>query len=227
MDPRMNFPSREKTFCSWCKIFARPQLKQWWTITEQTFSAKILMWFQYLGKYLIFLEFTFWFNIVLENIFYEASEFCLYLYNIWGSVLSRWICDWEPPQNNRPSQDQAKTNQVSEENKSFIVSSKSGNKNTQKLLFLFLQFAETHNKILTDFLQKVAICQTDVPDHASTTPTHPRSDQSPSTVRITKTRIEFYKADDALSKLFLPPREISEDWCRVRTVVTKLVRLLM
>ena len=45
MDPRMNFPSREKMFCCWCKIFARPQLKQWWTITEQTFSAKILMWF--------------------------------------------------------------------------------------------------------------------------------------------------------------------------------------
>ena len=151
----------------------------------------------------------------------------LYLYNIWGYVLSRWICDWEPPQNNRPSQDQAKTNQVSEENISFIVSSKSGNKNTQKLLFLFLQFAKSHNKILTDFLQKVAICKTDVPDHAAATTTHPRSDQSPSTVRITKTRIEFYKADDALSKLFLPPREISEDWCRVRTVVTKLVRLLM
>ena len=100
-------------------------------------------------------------------------------------------------------------------------------KNTRKLLFLFLQFAKTHNKVVADFLQKVAICQTDVPDHAATTPTHPRSDQSPSTVRITKTRIEFYKADDALSKLFLPPREISEDWCRVRTVVTKLVRLLM
>ena len=86
---------------------------------------------------------------------YEASEFywqiaLISLYNIWGYVLSRWICDWEPPQNNRPSQDQAKTDQVSEENKSIIVSSKSG-KNTQKLLFLFLRFAKTHNKILTYF----------------------------------------------------------------------------
>ena len=136
---------------------------------------------------------------------YEASEFCwqnalISLYNIWGYVLSRWICDWEPPQNNRPSQDQAKTDQVSEENKSLIVSSISG-KNTQKLLFLFLQFAKTHNKILTDFLQKVAICKTDVPDHASTTPTHPRSGQSPSTVRITKTKIEYYIADDALIQI--------------------------
>ena len=89
---------------------------------------------------------------------------------------------------------------MSEENISLIISSQSGKK-TQKLLFLFLQFAKTHNKILADFLQKVAICKTDVPDHASTTPTHPRSDQSPSTVRITKTKIEFYKADDALFQI--------------------------
>ena len=90
-------------------------------------------------------------NISASN---EASEFCwqnalISLYNIWGYVLSRGICDWEPPQNNRPSQDQEKTNQVSEENISLIISSQS--EKNQKLLFLFLQFAKTHNKILTYF----------------------------------------------------------------------------
>ena len=102
-----------------------------------SYNIQVNMWFRATTS----LWFSGQFELYPTNISasYEASEFywqiaLISLYNIWGYVLSRWICDWEPPQNNRPSQDQAKTDQVSEENISLIVSYISG-KNTQKFLF--------------------------------------------------------------------------------------------
>ena len=192
MDPRMNYPSREKTFCSWCKIFARPQLKQWWTITEQTFSAKILMWFSLSSHDDLILSWRI-FSTRRQNFAYISTT---------SEALS-YPGEYVIESHHRttgPVKIRRKRTKWARKTYHLLFPPKV-EKNTQKLLFLFLQFAKTHNKVVADFLQKVAICQTDVPDHAATTPTHPRSDQSPSTVRITKTKSWFQKADDALFQI--------------------------
>ena len=134
---------------------------------------------------------------------YEPSEFAWQIALI--SLQHLRLCFiqvnmWLRATTEQQAQSRSGENEPSERGKHIIYCFLQKWKKYPKAFVSFLQFAKNHNKILTDFLQKVAICQTDVPDHAATTPTHPRSDQSPSTVRITK-KIEFYKADDALFQI--------------------------